>query len=131
MELYALQGILKDINELGASLVAISPQNTQLNTEVKQKNRIGYPVLTDPDNGFAKSMHLVHALSDELAELYKGFDIDLPGNHGTETWEVPLATRVVVNREGTIVAIDADPDYTIRPEPEATLAVIQTLSNER
>jgi hypothetical protein len=84
-------------------------------------------VLTDPDNGFAKSMRLVYTLSEELAGLYKGFGIDLPGNHGTGTWEVPLATRLVVGGDGTIVALDADPDYTIRPEPEATLAVLRSL----
>ncbi len=106
-------------------MVAISPQNTALNHEVKQKHRITYPVLTDQDNAFAKSLQLVFTLPAELAELYKGFGIDLPGNHGTDTWELPLSTRMVVDRDGTIVAIDADPDYRIRPEPQATLEVLR------
>ena len=108
--------------------MAISPQNTTLNTEVKQKHRLSFPVLTDQDNTYAKSLDLVYALSDELAGLYSGFGIDLPANHGTDTWEVPLATRIVVDTAGIIRAIDADPDYTIRPEPEATLAVLRTLA---
>lgn len=107
--------------------MAISPQKTELNAEVKQKHRIAYPVLTDHDNAYARSMQLVYTLSDELAGLYGEFDIDIPGNHGTDTWEVPLATRIVVNRDGTIAAIDADPDYTIRPEPSATLEVLRGL----
>jgi peroxiredoxin len=108
--------------------VAISPQTAALNTEVKQKHRIAYPVLTDFDNATTKSMQLVYTLPGDLVELYKGFGIDLPGNHGTDTWELPLATRMVVDRKGTIVAIDADPDYTLRPEPAATLAVLRSLS---
>lgn len=108
--------------------MAISPQNPALNAEVKQKHRITYPVLTDFDNATAKAMQLVYPLSGDLVVLYKEFGIDLPGNQGTDTWELPLATRMVVDREGTIVAIDADPDYTIRPEPEATLEVLRRLS---
>jgi len=107
--------------------VAISPQKTALNAEVKQKHRLAYPVLTDPDNGYANSQNLVYALTADLAELYMGFGIDLPGNHGTKSWEVPLATRIVVDRDGTIVAIDTDPDYTVRPELAATLEVLRSL----
>lgn len=123
-----MQSVLKETNSLGANLVAISPQNAGLNAEVKTKHRIAYPVLTDQDNAFAKSMHLVYSLSDDLVELYKGFGIDLPASHGTDSWEVPLATRIVVDGDGTIAAIDADPDYTIRPEPSVTLEVLQTLN---
>ena len=123
-----MQGILKNINELGGNLVAISPQTAALNAEVKKKHRIAYPVLTDFDHATTRAMQLVYPMSGELVELYKGFGIDLPGNHGTDTWELPLATRMVVDRDGTIVSIDADPDYTIRPEPEATLEVLKGLS---
>jgi peroxiredoxin len=118
---------LQEIKDLGANILAISPQTAALNAEVQQKHRLAFPVLTDHDNAYARSLQLVYTFSDELAELYKGFGIDLPANHGTETWEVPLATRMVVDRDGTIVAIDADPDYTIRPEPEATLEVLRGL----
>lgn len=107
--------------------MAVSPQTAALNAEVKQKHRIAYPVLTDFDNATTKAMGLVYPLPGNLVELYQGFGIDLPGNHGTDTWELPLATRMVVDREGTIVAIDADPDYTLRPEPEATLEVLRSL----
>ena len=120
-----MQGVLKEINELGANLVAISPQKVKLNAEVKRKGRLGFPVLSDFDNLAAKGLGLVYGLPDDLAELYKGFGIDLPGNHGTETWELPLATRMVVGRNGTIVAIDADPDYTIRPEAGETVGVLR------
>ena len=118
---------MKETNNLGANLVAISPQIAGLNAEVRTKHRIAYPVLTDQDNAFAKSMQLVYSLSDELVGLYKGFGIDLPANHGTSSWEVPLATRIVVDSDGTIAAIDADPNYTIRPEPSATLELLRAL----
>jgi hypothetical protein len=33
----------------------------------------------------------------------------------------------VIDREGVIRAVDADPDYTRRPEPAATVAVLRDL----
>lgn len=118
---------MPQILEMGANLVAISPQKQELNLEVKDEHKIKYPILTDQDNRLAKELNLVYSLSPPLQALYEGFAIDLPGNHGTDSWEVPLATRMVLAKDGTIAAIDADPDYTIRPEPEATLEVLRSL----
>ena len=116
--------------ELGAGLVAVSPQIREFNDEVKRKHRIGYPVLSDHDNGFARSLGAVYRLPDDLRELYAGFGIDLGASNGIpdgRDWELPLATRLVVDRDGTIVSVDTDPDYTVRPEPEATLDGLKTL----
>ena len=40
---------------------------------------------------------------------------------------LPLATRIVVDAQGVIRSFDADVDYTLRPEPEATLEVLRGL----
>jgi peroxiredoxin len=108
-------------------VVAISPQLPELNAEVKEKHRLAFPVLHDQDNSYARQLGIVYSLPADLSELYAGFGIDLPTNHGTATWEVPLATRMVVGTDGIIRSIDADPDYTIRPEPEASLEVLRSL----
>lgn len=56
------------------------------------------------------------------------FGISLPDHNGDESWELPLPTRLVVDAEGVIRSVDADPDYTIRPEPEASLELVRGLS---
>jgi peroxiredoxin len=38
-----------------------------------------------------------------------------------------MPARFVIDRAGIIRAADVDPDYTVRPEPEATVAVLKTL----
>ena len=99
-----------------------------LNAEVKEKHRLTFPVLHDQDNSYARQLGIVYTLPEELSELYAGFGIDLPGNHDTATWELPLAARLVVDAGGIIRSMDADPDYTIRPEPEASLKVLRGFS---
>ena len=70
----------------------------------------------------------MYSLPEDLRAIYRGFGIDLPAFNGDESWELPLPARIVVDRGGAIRSIDADPDYTHRPEPQATLEVLKSLS---
>lgn len=107
--------------------MAISPQVPAKNAEVKEKHKLGFPVLSDPGNGWARKLGLVYTFPQALKELYTTFEILLPEFNGDDSWELPLATRMVIDREGTIRSIDADPDYTLRPEPEASIEVLGSL----
>ena len=111
--------------------MAISPQTADRNAEVKEKHRLTYPVLTDQNNDYARQLGVVSELPADLIQLYGGFGIDLPASHGLGAdgkWELPLATRLVIKPDGIVASVDADPDYTIRPEPEATVEVLRSLA---
>ena len=114
--------------DLGAELVAISPQLPEKNAEVKSTHRIGYPILSDLGNAYARQLSVVQRLPDYLREVYSNFGIVLPNFNGDDSWELPLATRIVVDARGTIRSVAADTDYTSRPEPEETLDVLRSLS---
>lgn len=107
--------------------MAISPQTPEHNAEVKEKNRLTFPVLSDPGNAYAKQLSLAHGFPDDLRELYGQFGISLPGVNGDESWELPLPARIVVDASGVIRSLESDPDYTQRPEPSATLEFVRAL----
>lgn len=107
----------------------MSPQQVEKSAEVKSKLRLNYPILQDPGNGYAKQLSIAHGLPEDLQEVYRGFGADLTNFNSEPHWELPLATRIVVDRTGIIRSIDADPDYTRRPEPAATLAVLGELAH--
>jgi peroxiredoxin len=94
---------------------------------VQDKHKLEFPVLSDAGNAYARKLAIVHALPADLREVYRKFDIDLPGFNGDDSWELPIPTRLVVDGQGTIRAVAADPDYTIRPEPEETLEALRAL----
>lgn len=126
MELYALQKKYDEIRALGAELVAVSPQVPEKNAEVKSKHRLDFPVLSDRGNAYARQLGIVHGLPENLREVYRIFGIVLPDFNGDDTWELPLATRIVVDGRGRIRSVAADPDYTHRPEPEESLEVLKS-----
>ena len=86
-----------------------------------------FELLRDFGNRVAEAYGLVFTLPDELREIYLKFGIDLAKGNGDGTWRLPIPARFVIDGRGIIRAVDADPDYTRRPEPAATVEILRTL----
>ena len=128
MELYALQEIVTPLRALGASLVAVSPQLPEHSLSIIQKNQLSFDILRDAGNAYTAELGLRFALPAPLQPIYRSFGIDLPACNGDPAWTLPMPARLVIDRAGIVRAIDADPDYTVRPEPEKTLEDVKKLS---
>ena len=50
--------------------------------------------------------------------------------NGDGTWRLPIPARIVIDPQGIIRAVDADPDYTRRPEPSQTVEILKRLRGE-
>lgn len=91
------------------------------------KQGLTYPIVQDAGLAIARSFGLVFTLPDDLEALYQSFGIDLPKYTGHPQWELPMPARYVVDRSGIVRSAEVDPDYTVRPEPAATLEVVRSL----
>ena len=63
---------------------------------------------------------------DDLRHVYLGFGND-HRRDGDPSWHLPVPSRFVVDRAGTASAVQADRDYTYRPELETTLSALRAL----
>ena len=95
--------------------------------DLATKQGVTYPIVFDDKLAIARAFGLAFTLPDDLKATYVGFGIDLPKNTGHPVWELPMPARFVVDRSGIVRSAEVDPDYTVRPEPEATLAVLRAL----
>jgi peroxiredoxin len=125
MELQALEAARPEFERLGAKLVAISPQTPVNSRKSVRQNNLRFPILSDTNNAVASAFGLKFALPDYLVELYKSLKNDLPTFNGDPSWTLPMPGRFVIAPDGTIVYAEVNPDYTIRPEPEAMLAALK------
>jgi len=125
MELQALQAALPAFQALGASLVAISPQNPVNSRKSVRQNGLSFPILSDPHNDLAAAFGLRFELQDYLVELYKSLKNDLPSFNGDPSWTLPMPGRFVVGQDGTILYAEVNPDYTRRPDPEDMLPALR------
>ncbi len=125
LELRTLQKYLPKIQELGANLVAISPQTPDHSLSTTEKNELTFEVLSDQGNQVAKQFGLVFTVPEELRPIYQEFGIDLPSHNGNQTFELPIPATYVVATDGTIIHRFVNPDYTQRLDPEEIITALQ------
>ncbi len=107
--------------------MAISPQRPEYNRRISGRHKLSFDVLSDPGNAVADSYGLKWRLPEDLRQVYLRFPLDLAKYNGDDSWTLPVPARFVVVGDGRIGAADADPDYTIRPEPSETVEVLRSL----
>jgi peroxiredoxin len=115
------------VKAAGGEIVVFSPEKGEHSKGLADKQNLTFPIVQDTALGIARAFGLVFTLPDDLRAVYQGFGLDLPKNTGHAAWELPVPSRFVVDRGGIVRAVDADPDYTVRPEADATLAILRSL----
>lgn len=116
-----MQGTLNELEDLGASLVALTPQKSEHNRASTDKNNLNFHLLTDPGNAYAAELGIRFELPADLCQVYLSLGIDLVAYNGNESWTLPMPARYVVDGGGIIRGADISVDYTHRPEPGKTL----------
>lgn len=127
LELQALQETLPQFQALGANLLAISPQTAANSRKSQRQNKLDFPILSDTHNDVAAAFGLRFALPDYLVDLYKSLKNDLPAFNDDPAWTLPMPARYVIGQDGVIAYAEVNPDYTLRPEPDSMLPVLQSL----
>ena len=125
MELRGLQNYLPQITELGAKLIAISPETPDNSLSTTEKNELTFEVLSDVGNQVAKEFGLVYQLPEELRPIYQNFGIDLPAYNGDKSFELPIPATYVITSDGTVIHSFIDPDYTKRLDPEEIINALK------
>jgi peroxiredoxin len=125
LQLRAYQGALGAIHDLGAELVAISPQTSDYALSDVEKKQLTFPVLTDQGNRVARQFNLVFALSDALRKLQTHFGSVLPKFNGDDSWELPMPGTFVLDRHGVVRFASIDPNWMVRVEPAVILEALR------
>jgi peroxiredoxin len=132
VQLRAYQRILPQIQELGARLVAISPQTADHTLSLVEKQQLAFPVLSDLGNTVARRYRLVFRVPDNTRFIYQQkFGINLPAFNGDESWELPIPGTFLVDQRGKVRLAYVDVDYTHRLEPSALLEELRDLADQQ
>jgi peroxiredoxin len=116
-----------ELKELGATVVAITPQLAEASNSLIEQQRIGFDLLFDPGNAYAAKLGLRFMLPDDLKAVYLSFGNDLAVRNGEASWSLPMPGRFVIDTQGVVRAVDVDPDYQNRPEPQKTVDDVRSL----
>jgi peroxiredoxin len=129
LELRALQEVLPEMEKLGASLIAISPERPDHGVIATDKNKLTFPVLSDFGNKVARQFGIVFQMGQEVQELARSFfNNDIAVRNADGLYELPVPATYVIDKAGFIRFAHVEVDFmTGRAEPEAVLAALHAL----
>jgi peroxiredoxin len=125
-QMEAMNLILPRIEQVGATLAAISPQTVKQSFFMHDQHKLRFPLLSDPGNNVARQFGLTYRVADEQKLLYQRTFVNLPFVNGDTRWELPIPATYIVKRDRTVLYASADEDYRERPEPATILSILNT-----
>ncbi|MEZ5162660.1 MAG: peroxiredoxin-like family protein [Fimbriimonadaceae bacterium] len=124
-----LGSITGDLKEMGAQIVAISPDKPEDLKVSIDKNELAYTLFSDSSAEAMKAFGVAFRLDDETFGMYKErFNIDLERSSGQNHHILPVPSVYVVNGKGEIKFAHNDPNYRVRLEADKVLAAAKTAS---
>ena len=122
-----LQEALPRFTELGASLLAVSPQRPDDSLAFVQKLQLRFDVLSDATQNTIQAYNLQFELSDALKAMYPLLGMDLTRQNADGSWNLPVPATFVIDQDGIVRATHVDPDYRSRMLPDDIVAALQSL----
>ena len=124
-DLAYLKRIKSEIDQAGATLLCVSPQQPEFNQQIVETQKLNFDLLTDPNNEIAAQFGLRWVMVDPLRSLYKNqFRIELPTYNGDDSWSLPVPARFIIDKDGIIGYAEYSVDYTKRPNPDVLLEAL-------
>lgn len=121
----ALGEIRRDVEALGASMVAIAPDRRMFNARLSAVGGADVPVLSDLDNAYALSLNLAIWVGEEMREMMDAGGYRLPEYQDNDAWMLPIPATFVLDRSGVVLARHIDPDYRHRMDVDQLLTAVR------
>jgi peroxiredoxin len=125
-QIEAMNLILPEIEQAGATFVAISPQNVKQSFFMHDQHKIRFPLLSDAGNKVARQFGLTYRVPPSQEAVYRRAFVNLPFTNGDESWELPIPATYILDQGGTVLYSSANEDYSERPEPSEIVRFLQS-----
>ena len=128
LELRGLQRVLPEIVQMGASLVAISPQLPDNSLSTQEKNQLTFPVLSDVGNIAAKRFGIAFTLPTALVEVNRATGrelVEINGEAGAA--QLPMPATFVLDKSGVIRLAFVEEDWSKRLDPDIVVDTLRGL----
>lgn len=127
MQLQAYQKAIPEIHDLGANLIAISPQSPGHSLSQQEKEELSFKLLSDTQGEVAEQYEILFEVPPKVKEIYQGFGLDLTEYNAVEEWILPVPAVYIVDQQGVIQFADVNADYTTRTEPQEIIETLKGL----
>lgn len=111
------QQVLGQIKELGANLIAISPQTPDESLNIKDKNELQFEVLSDNSNIVARQFTTIFKYGEKPLATMSELGYDYDSFYADDSRELPIPATFIIEQNGIIsFAKSEGGDYRNRVE---------------
>ncbi len=114
-QLSALQDSLQQIIDKGATLLAISPEKTEMIDKTVEKTKAEFSILHDKDLKIMKAYDVDFEVPENTVTRYRNAGLDLEKLNGENGANLPVPAVYIIDKESTITYRFFDKDYKKRP----------------
>jgi peroxiredoxin len=129
LELKALAAIHPEIEQLGATLISLSPQPRAESSSADNCAEPPFPILQDPGCEIAALYRIAFTLPQHFRAAYLALGYPNSGKTGSKGWMPPIPATYVLDSTGLVVLAYLDADYTTRLEPTEIIVALTHLRN--
>ncbi|MGG7468118.1 peroxiredoxin-like family protein [Chryseobacterium arthrosphaerae] len=119
-----LQDNLSRIKDKNAVLIAVSPQTPDHSLSMAEKNKLGFEVLSDQNNDFAKKLGIVFQLQDFVLPYYRNLGINLSEFNNNDENLLPVPAVFVVDQDRRVIFKYLDVNYMNRVDVEELIQAL-------
>lgn len=125
-----LQDSLKLIEAAGAQLIAISPEKPEYLAKMEEKTGTEFSLLYDDSYKIAAAYDVNYKpTSMQLFTYNVALGAKIKKTHTDDQQNLPIPATYIINRDGTIIWRQFDPDYKKRSNVKEIINVLNTLSD--
>jgi peroxiredoxin len=125
LELQALAAAHPEIERLGATLVALSPQARDNSSSRGRDGKPSFPILNDPGCKVASRFRIAFAVPERYRAAYLALGLPNPAKTGAKGWVLPMPATYVLDGTGLVTLSYLDTDCTTRLEPAEIIVALK------
>jgi len=120
-QLKAFEKARAEIGAAGGRVVAVSTELPEFAGETKRKNKLSFPVLSDPNAVASRALGIAWT-NERYRKIGK-----ISEHQGNDRAELPLGATYVIDTDGLVRYAYLESDYKTRATPEKIIEVLNTI----
>jgi len=113
------------IKDMGAEVLAVTPELYEFTTKMQKKSKAKFPIISDNSNELMKLYDVDFELDKKTRNKYKIWNINLDENNGEGNYTLPVPATYVIGQDGKVIYRHYDENYKERADINDLLKAIK------
>jgi len=119
-----LQDSLEMLTKKGVYVVGVTPQTNKNISQMADKTHASFSMVYDMGYGIMKAYDVNYKVGDEMMQTFKKYNLDLGKYNGNNDNILPVPATYVIDKNGKIVFVQFDKDFTRRASVSTILTFL-------